>query len=159
MKLPMTGGCQCGEIRYEIRAQPLTLYACHCTECQKQSSSAFGMSLSVPLQAFAVTRGTPQQWQRPADSGRTVDCYFCGTCGVRLYHAGSGGSDWLNVKPGTLDDIGWLRPVGHLWTRSAQGWVRFDDGTLVYAEQPDDMADLWRRWRDEYPDWGQPDPS
>jgi len=152
MKLPMTGGCQCGAIRYEIRAAPLTLYACHCTECQKQSSSAFGMSLSVPSKAFAITSGTPQHWQRPADSGRTVDCYFCGACGVRLYHAGSGKPDWLNVKPGTLGDTGWLHPVGHLWTRSAQGWVPFSDDALVYAEQPDDMADLRRRWRDKHPD-------
>ncbi len=146
MKLPLTGGCQCGAIRYEVRARPLTLYACHCGECQKQSSSAFGMSLSVPAASFAITAGSPRHWQRPADSGGTVHCYFCGTCGVRLYHTGSGGNTWLNVKPGTLDETRWLRPVGHLWADSAQGWVAFGDDTLVYPGQPDDMADLWRRW-------------
>jgi hypothetical protein len=39
MKLPLTGGCQCGALRYEIRAEPLTLYVCHCTECQRQSAA------------------------------------------------------------------------------------------------------------------------
>jgi len=146
MQLPMTGGCQCGAVRYEIRAAPLTLYACHCSECQKQSSSAFGMSLSVPRDGFAITRGEPRHWQRSSDSGRAVDCFFCGTCGVRIYHSGSGGSDWLNVKPGTLDDTRWLRPVGHLWTNSAQGWVPLGEEMLIYRRQPDHMADLWRRW-------------
>ncbi|BAY36106.1 glutathione-dependent formaldehyde-activating GFA [Nostoc sp. NIES-2111] len=33
MSFLYTGGCQCGQIRYEIRAEPLTLYVCHCKEC------------------------------------------------------------------------------------------------------------------------------
>ena len=28
MPFPDTGGCQCGQIRYEIQAAPLTLYVC-----------------------------------------------------------------------------------------------------------------------------------
>ena len=39
--LPMTGGCQCGAIRYEIVGFPLFLYTCNCTDCQRQSGSAF----------------------------------------------------------------------------------------------------------------------
>ena len=59
MRLPLTGGCQCGGVRYEIKAAPLSLYVCHCTECQRQSGSAFALSLAVPRDAFAVVRGTP----------------------------------------------------------------------------------------------------
>ena len=44
MKLPQSGGCQCGAIRYEITGPPAAVYACHCTECQKQSGSAFAMA-------------------------------------------------------------------------------------------------------------------
>ncbi|MEM7293879.1 MAG: hypothetical protein AAF420_10870, partial [Pseudomonadota bacterium] len=43
----LQGGCQCGATRYRINGQPLTFYACHCLDCQKQSSSAFGLSLWV----------------------------------------------------------------------------------------------------------------
>ena len=43
----LTGGCQCGAVRYAISAAPLRLIACHCRECQKQSASAFGMSLAA----------------------------------------------------------------------------------------------------------------
>jgi hypothetical protein len=35
MKLPQTGGCQCGKIRYEITEAPQLVYTCHCTDCQR----------------------------------------------------------------------------------------------------------------------------
>jgi hypothetical protein len=38
--MPLTGGCQCGVLRYVVTAEPLALYVCHCRECQKQSASA-----------------------------------------------------------------------------------------------------------------------
>ncbi len=41
---PLTGGCQCGQVRYELTGSPLGLYVCHCRECRKQSASAFGIS-------------------------------------------------------------------------------------------------------------------
>ena len=47
MRLPLSGGCQCGRVRYQIRAEPLAVYVCHCTECQRQSGSAFALSLAV----------------------------------------------------------------------------------------------------------------
>jgi hypothetical protein len=43
----LAGGCQCGAVRYEIRGEPMSLYVCHCRECQRQSSSAFGISVIV----------------------------------------------------------------------------------------------------------------
>ena len=43
----INGGCQCGQIRYEVSGEPIVLYRCHCTECQRQSGSAFGMSMWI----------------------------------------------------------------------------------------------------------------
>ncbi|HVU27435.1 MAG TPA: hypothetical protein VHG71_06825 [Verrucomicrobiae bacterium] len=37
MKLPSTGGCVCGEIRYECDSRPLTMLKCHCRDCQRVS--------------------------------------------------------------------------------------------------------------------------
>lgn len=147
MNLPYTGGCQCGEIRYEIRAQPLTLYLCHCKECQKQSSSAFGMSLTVSRDAVVVTQGQPKVWTRKADSGREVKNIFCGNCGTRLFHDRAYNPNTINVKAGTLDDTSHLRPVGNIWTRSAQPWVTISDDMLNYEGQPDDVHLLWERWK------------
>jgi hypothetical protein len=44
MELPQTGGCQCGALHYEITQAPIMVYTCHCTDCQRMTSSAFGHS-------------------------------------------------------------------------------------------------------------------
>ena len=54
MPVSYTGGCQCGAIRYEVTDEPITLYACHCTACQTQSSSAFGLSMKLARDAFRL---------------------------------------------------------------------------------------------------------
>ena len=140
-----TGGCQCGHIRYELKAEPLTIYVCHCTECQKQSSSAFGMSMPVPREAVVITQGQPKVWSRRAESGREVTCLFCGDCGTRLFHNPARHPKITNVKPGTLDDTSWLQPVGNLWTRSAQRWVHIGEQMLNYEAQPDDFSQLFEQ--------------
>jgi hypothetical protein len=142
MDAPYAGGCQCGRIRYEIWANPLTLYVCHCRECQKQSSSAFGMSMTVSRNAFVVLKGQPKEWSRVSDKGRDVICFFCGECGTRLFHRPARNLDIVNIKPGTLDDTSWLKPVGNLWTGSAQPWVSLGDQMLNYKGQPSDFAEL-----------------
>ncbi|MEO1148270.1 MAG: GFA family protein [Cyanobacteria bacterium J06638_22] len=146
MTAPYPGGCQCGQIRFEIRAEPLTLYACHCKECQKQSSSAFGMSMTVPRDAVVILQGTPKQWTRASDSGREVHCLFCGECGTRLFHNPSRNSKITNVKPGTLDDTSWLSPVGNLWTRNAQKWISLSEKMLNYETQPSNFDPLFEHY-------------
>jgi hypothetical protein len=59
MQLPLTGACQCRNVRYEIGREPLTVYVCHCTECQRQSASAFSLSMIVLREAVAVVAGEP----------------------------------------------------------------------------------------------------
>src|SRR6266540_6887604 len=136
MKLPLTGGCQCGAVRYEVRAEPLTIYACHCTECQRQSGAAFALSMMVPRDAIVVTTGTPKEWRRPLESGRVILCLFCGDCGSRLCHNPERNPKVSILKPGTLDDTRWLQPVGHIWTRSAQPWFAISTDTVNYDGQP-----------------------
>src|SRR4051794_40607871 len=97
-----TGRCQCGAVSYEITAEPEALYVCHCRECQKQSASAFGLSLMVPAAAFHIHGGEIGTWVRPTDSGRTLACMFCRACGSRLWHANPE-SDRIAVKGGSLD--------------------------------------------------------
>lgn len=146
MSAQYTGSCQCGQICYEIHAQPLTLYLCHCKECQKQSSSAFGMSMTVLRNAVIIVQGQPKTWTRIADSGRDVTCSFCGNCGTRLFHDRAYNPETINVKAGTLNDMSGLYPVGHLWTSSAQPWMPLSDQMLNYEGQPQNTRELWEAW-------------
>ncbi|MBE0624404.1 MAG: GFA family protein, partial [Burkholderiales bacterium] len=58
------GGCQCGAIRFEVKGNPMRTYACHCTICQKQSGSAFGLSAVFPPGSFTVTKGSMEHFVR-----------------------------------------------------------------------------------------------
>jgi len=108
--------------------------ACHCTECQRQSGSAFGMSMPVKKDSATVT-GSTKQFTRTADSGGEVTGVFCPECGVRIYHALKSAPDVLSIKPGTLDDTSWLQPSAFIWMRSAQGWVPVPDSVKTLDGQ------------------------
>ena len=81
MKLPQTGGCQCGAIRYEISAAPQLVYTCHCTDCQRLTSSAFSLGMVVAEEAFQLGGVEPRRLQRTADSGRVNARLVCPVCG------------------------------------------------------------------------------
>jgi hypothetical protein len=132
-----TGGCQCGAVRYESAGEALGLYICHCRECQKQSASAFGMSLVVPRTGFRVVSGTPQFWTRPADSGARIACFFCPKCGSRLWHEKDAASTYLNIKPGSLDEPVDAGAAIHVWTRSKLPGIVIPDGAQQFAQEPD----------------------
>ena len=57
--LPMEGTCRCGRVRIRISAPPLLTMACHCTGCQKMSSSAYSLSAAIPAEGFEVIEGEP----------------------------------------------------------------------------------------------------
>lgn len=143
--LPLAGGCQCGAVRYTISEVPVGLYICHCTECQKQSSSAFGQSLRIKTESLQVTGEVAERIREMSD-GRNVRGQFCGTCGTRLFHRRAAYAELMNVKAGTLDDTSWLRPAGHIWTRSKQAWVEIPAEVMSYEKQPESFDALNARW-------------
>ena len=116
----LTGACQCGAIRYSIDGEVYRLNVCHCRDCQRQSGSAFGMSLIIRPDAFRLGSGTLKEFQTTADSGRRKTCAFCPECGVRIYNATSA---LMAIKAGTLDDTSSLNPDAHYWTKRKQSWT------------------------------------
>jgi len=139
MILPLTGGCQCGALRYEITQAPKLVYTCHCTECQRLTGSAFSMALVTNTEAFSLMGAAPRPIQRTADSGRTVTRWLCPECGSWI----CSGPDPASAPPGqsrvvqagTLDDTSWLHPTVHFWTRNAQPWITFPAGDRRFETQ------------------------
>jgi hypothetical protein len=146
MHLPLTGGCQCGAVRYEIGAAPLTLYACHCTDCQRQSGGTLSLSMVVKRAAIKLTAGTTREWRRVHASGRIIDCYYCDACGTRLWHNPGRVPDLAILKAGTLDEARTLSPIGHIWIKSAQPWVNIPADAVNYDAQPPDLSRLIDAW-------------
>lgn len=136
MASKLTGGCQCGAIRYEVTGAPRQTVACHCTDCQRQSGSAFGMTLLINETDFRLLQGELKSYTSTSEAGRAKLGAFCPDCGTRIYHKPEWRKGFVSVKPGTLDDTGWLRPDMHLWTDSKQPWVTIPDGVKAYEKQP-----------------------
>jgi hypothetical protein len=147
MPAPYTGGCACGQVRYRLDADPFTLYACHCTYCQAQSGSAFTLSMPLRRAAVVVTSGAVARWEFVAPDGRRHAGARCGVCPTRLWGEPERLPDVLVLRPGTLDDRSWVRPIAHIWTSRAQPWISIPDDVLAFPEQPDDERVLVRAWR------------
>jgi hypothetical protein len=144
---PVAGGCACGAVRYDLLAAPFALFACHCADCQTLTGSAFSLAMPIAPDALTITKGALKMWVRTAASGRQIPQYVCGDCGTRIYTAPPGPVASLTLRPGTLDDTGWLRPAAAFWRSSAQPYARFDDDMLVFDTQPDDFMPVVRAWR------------
>jgi hypothetical protein len=134
MKLPQTGGCQCGKIRYRITEEPQLVYTCHCTDCQRLTSSAFSMGVVVPEPAFRLGGIEPRQLRRIADSGRINTRLVCPECGSWI--SGPPRDEMVRVRAGTLDDTSWLRPTRHIWASRKQPWVMFAEGDEIFDKGP-----------------------
>lgn len=126
-------------MRYRLATEPLLIYACHCTDCQKRSGSAFGMSMWVPGGSLEITAGAPVRQDLPRGSGGAFTAVSCLACTTRLWGEAGNHPRLAVMRPGTLDDTSWVRPSVHLWTRSAQPWVVFPPDARRYDTQPENM--------------------
>jgi hypothetical protein len=149
--LPLTGGCSCGAIRYEIGSFPLLLYTCNCTDCQTASGSAFALNMPVATKSFRILRGQPKGWHHKSPSGADLTSWFCGDCGARIYGERKSRPDSINLRAGTLDDTTWLIPVAHNYMRSAQPWVLPATNAECHQMDPDDFRPLAAKWRAMWP--------
>ena len=149
MAPPYTGRCFCEAVQYRISEEPLTFYACHCTDCQKRSGSAFGLSMWVNRSAIDVTQGDAALQISSGHGARLRHGRVCSQCNTRLWSEPENQPRLAVVRPGTLDDTTWLRPVAHVWTKSAQPWFQFPEGVVRYATQPADLMELVQLWRNQ----------
>jgi hypothetical protein len=140
------GNCQCGSVAYRVTGRTATLFACHCTECQRQSSSAFGMALWVKDPSVELISGDMKEWIRTMPSGRQMSCQFCPECGTRIFHKTLGQTLLLSIKPGTLRNTSNLKPVGHIWVDSKQKWFEIEEDSLQYGGNPESYEDLICAW-------------
>jgi hypothetical protein len=137
-----SGSCQCGSVRYAVNAPLPAAYACHCSECKKQSASAFSMSMPVEWARLSVV-GEVVTHETVAFSGiRKLAC-FCPHCGTRMWHRSERDSDWITLKVGTLECAQSIEPRGHLWVSKKQPWIVLDPAVPAFDTQPEDVH-AWR---------------
>lgn len=146
-KFPVEGGCQCGAVRYRIKAAPLSVYSCYCKDCQRFSGTTHTLSMVIRAEDGEVIKGEMQGFDKLADSGRTIRMMGCPDCGTRIWNEPLATPEYLVVKPGTLDDLSWIEPIGAIWTESRPAWVALDPEALNFPGQPPSRQPLIDAWQ------------
>lgn len=131
----ITGGCQCGAVRYSIAALGRSS-VCHCRMCQR----AFGAFYAPLVVAHGLewTSGSRRLFASSNISRRG----FCGDCGTPLSFENVD-DDMVEIATGTLDDPELAPPTLQINHRYA---MRFTDGIGALPEPDDDMIaenDAW----------------
>lgn len=131
----LTGGCQCGAIRFQVLGPTGRLFICHCDHCRRLTGSAFDVALECGARQIALLQGSPRHSLRIADSGNRVTIAFCGACGCHLWE----GDDSLGatVKVGVLDQRIDLSDVVHLYVARRLPGIVIPENAVQYPGEPD----------------------
>ncbi len=131
----ITGGCLCGEIRYETTREPSLQILCYCTDCQTVSGAAGYAVYGVPIESIVVTKGNPSRFDVRADSGRINSRRFCPNCGTRLW-AQLDELGLASVNGLTLDERNHFKPTANHCTDSAPNWCEIDQSLELLPPIP-----------------------
>ena len=120
----VTGGCFCKKIRYTATIDPKTVTICHCTDCQINSATAYGVVVGVIDEEFILESGELTYFEKIADSGARRNLAFCSTCGTRIYAKPADKKPGrFGIRVGTVDQRVSLIPKQQAWFNSALDWV------------------------------------
>ena len=128
-----TGGCACGSVRFECIAEPIRMFNCHCTHCQKTTGSAYAPLLVFSRDAVKLT-GDVKYHSWTSDRGRLVKRGFCPTCGNPIFAVGDANPTVCLLYAPSLDDPKLHQPQDQRYTRSAQPWDKFDQTIPCYEK-------------------------
>ncbi|SLN24967.1 Glutathione-dependent formaldehyde-activating enzyme [Falsiruegeria litorea R37] len=117
----VTGGCLCGEVRFEAQGEPLRIGLCHCMDCRKHHGAVFHASAIYPQDVATVT-GQTQHYE-----GR----HFCPRCGSSVF---SVSDDEIEVHLGAMDEPNQFAPTYELWTKRREYWLPSVVGAVLFTE-------------------------
>ena len=132
MAKPLTGQCFCGAVKYHLAAKPMFVNCCHCTDCQRQTSSAFAINGVIEERHVKIVKGKPVAISMKTDSGHPHDIYRCGECQTALWSDYGRRKAIRFVRVATLDKPGAFPPQAHIFTRSKLPWVTLPRGVAVF---------------------------
>ncbi|BBO13871.1 GFA family protein [Bradyrhizobium sp. TM102] len=114
----LSGGCQCGAVRFGVTTAPTRISICHCRMCQKAAGAPFASFADINKTDFAWTKGQPSFFR----SSSIAERGFCAGCGTPLSF-GRIGSDRIEIMTGAFDRPDQIIPTRQFGTESRLGWV------------------------------------
>ena len=132
-ELPLTGGCNCGAVRFEV-TEPLPIAGyCHCKRCQRRSGAAASASAHPAPGSFRIVAGEDAltRW-KPEVGGEK---WFCGICGSHIYANNPSHPDSIGIRLGAFDGDPGVRPSVRQFVSYAAAWEAIpDDGLPRHPE-------------------------
>src|ERR1700743_2868772 len=113
----LTGGCQCGAIRFAVKAAPAKISICHCRMCQKASGAPFASFADMEHADFAWTKGKPAAFKSSSIAMRD----FCADCGTPLSFPRIDGPR-IEIMTGAFARPDRVVPTRQYGTESRLGW-------------------------------------
>jgi hypothetical protein len=132
--LPLTGGCSCGAVRFEVTAPLVGAVYCHCRRCQRRTGAAASANARAAPGSFQVLSGVNRlrAWI-PPDGGEK---WFCGECGSHLFSRDRHDHTRVRLRMGAFDGDPGVRPTARQFVAYAAPWEQIpDDGLPRHAEK------------------------
>ncbi len=126
-----TGGCLCGEVRYQAKGVALWVVHCHCRWCQQASGAAFLTYVGFGTDDLEWVKGAPTIFRSSAQ----VERGFCARCGSTLSFARPGRGN-IDVCVGTLDNPHDIEPEEHIFTDHQLAWLHIEDDLPRHGRFP-----------------------
>lgn len=117
MSKAVTGGCQCGAVRYSAAELHDNAHLCHCRMCQKAVGNLFAALVGSSKSKVTWTRGEPSVFR----SSEHVERGFCEKCGTPLFYNYLS-SERINLTIGSLDHPERVKPKGHDGIEGRMPW-------------------------------------
>lgn len=135
----MTGGCQCGRVRYSATVESDEAYLCHCRMCQRATGGVSIAYVNVP--ADALTWDAEPDWYQSSPIAHRP---FCSECGTPLGFAFLRDADNVDLTVGSFDDPARFRPVRHFAVESMnEAWL---DTRHLPRLRSQDNPTVAKRW-------------
>jgi hypothetical protein len=134
MKLPLTGGCNCGAVRYEVTEPLVRASYCHRKRCQRRTGAAASAQAHPAPGTFLIVSGQEKlrAWNPPEGGGEK---WFCGDYGSAIFGSNPGQPDSIGIRMGTFDDDPGIRPTVRQFVAYAAVWEPLaDDGLPKFPE-------------------------
>ncbi|MGO9934921.1 MAG: GFA family protein [Steroidobacteraceae bacterium] len=128
---PITGGCLCGEVRYQCTAPPDHSTFCHCATCRRASGSHVLGWVTFAKSSFQFTSNPPAEFR----SSKSVLRTFCPICGTPLTYRHEKSPDEIDVTIGSLDAPDNTSPADHIWMSDALAWDKPADGLPQFKSE------------------------
>jgi hypothetical protein len=143
----MTGGCQCGRVRYTAQIASNDAYLCHCRMCQRATG---GVSIAFVNAAKAnVTWETEPDWYTSSPIARRP---FCSKCGTPLGFSFPDGSN-IDLTVGSFDEPSRFKPTSHFGAESLhEAWLDTRDLPRSRCEENPKLVERWAKVGMNVPD-------